>query len=311
MPKKQTTAGKKARAAARAGEKYTTALRRHQTSSAGLEHRGFLDYAPGFRPFRGTGLFDRMGGQPAVDRLVDLLYDGIDGDDHLRPLFGRAAAAGRPRQKMFFAEWLGGPRRYSEEAWTSLAHSHDDKPITPALAGRWLGHFKRALEVTVEASSDRETIFGQVHPLAMALVNPPAARDVAWCGVDARVLTRASDLARRGDAAGLGETLAQAPDLLRPTYAAAIMQAAVLAGRHETLRMLLDSGVGPDHPFYLPVGITGTAFERVIYATPLCAARLRRRAAVESLLLAAGARDDVFTAAFLGDLTPLARMLAA
>jgi hypothetical protein len=53
------------------------------------------------------------------------------------------------------------------------------------------------------------------------------------------------------------------------------------------------------------------AFERVIYVTPLCAARLRRRAAVEALLLAAGATEDVFTAAFLCDLTLLARMLAA
>jgi ankyrin repeat protein len=53
------------------------------------------------------------------------------------------------------------------------------------------------------------------------------------------------------------------------------------------------------------------AFERVVFVTPLCAARMKRRPAVESLLLAAGAHEDVFTSAFLGDLTSLARMLAA
>ncbi len=311
MPKKQTTAGRKARAAARAGGKYTTALRGQPKSGAGLEHRGLLNHAPGFRPFRGTDLFERIGGQPTVDRLVDVLYDGIDGDDQLRPLFGRDLMGGKPRQKLFFAEWLGGTRRYSEVAWTNLKLSHDGKPITQALAGRWLGHFKRALEVTVAADSDRRMIFGQVRPLAMALVNQPAAPNVAWCGVDARAGRRAIDVARRGDLAGLGAALAQAPDLLRPAYAAAIMQASVLAGRAEIVRMLLDNGVGPDHPFYLPVGITGPAFERAIYVTPLCTARFKRRAAVESLLMAAGARDDVFTAAFLGDLTALARMLAA
>ncbi|HJY74868.1 MAG TPA: ankyrin repeat domain-containing protein, partial [Streptosporangiaceae bacterium] len=42
-----------------------------------------------------------------------------------------------------------------------------------------------------------------------------------------------------------------------------------------------------------------------------CAARMKRRAAAESLLLAAGAREDVFTSAFLGDLTSLAGMLTA
>lgn len=319
MPKKQSTAGKKARAAARGGEKYTVALRRQLASSpgphagagSGLEHRGFLEHAPGFRPFRDTGLFERIGGQPAVDRLVDLLYEGIAGDDQLRPLFGRDVTAAKPRQKMFFAEWLGGPRRYSEAAWTDLKHSHDGKPITPALAGRWLGHFNRALTAAVPADSDRRTIFGQVRPLAMALVNRPAQQDVAWCGTGARVVTRATDLARRGDAAGLGGVLAEAPGLLRPTYAAALMQAAALAGRTEVVRMLLDNGVGPDHPFYLPVGVTGQAFERVIFVTPLCAARFKRRAAAQELLLAAGASEDVFTAAFLGDLASLTRMLAA
>jgi truncated hemoglobin YjbI/ankyrin repeat protein len=313
MPKKQTTAGKKARAAARGGEKYTTALRRQLTpgTGTGLEHRGFLNHGPGFRPFRDTGLFERIGGQPTVDRLVDLLYEGIDDDDQLRPLFGRDVTGAKPRQKMFFAEWLGGPRRYSEMAWTDLKHSHDGKPITPALAGRWLAHFNRALEATVAADSDRRTIFRQVRPLAMALVNRPAPQDVAWCGIAARAVTRAADLARRGDVAGLGAALAQSPDLLRPTYAAAIMQAAALAGRAEVVRMLLDNGAGPDHPFHLPVGVTGQAFERVIYVTPLCAARFKRRAAVESLLWAAGAIGDVFTAAFLGDLASLAEMLAA
>src|SRR5215469_1819522 len=285
------------------------AMPKKQTT--GLEHRGLLNYAPGFRPFRDTGLFERIGGQPTVDRLVDLLYAGIDADEQLRPLFGRDLTGVKSRQKMFFAEWLGGPRRYSEVAWTDLKRSHDGKPITYALAGRWLGHFKRALEATVAADDDRGTIFGQVRPLAMALVNRPAAQNLAWCGIGARPVTRALDLARRGDAAGLGAALAQEPDLLLPAYAAAIMQAAALAGRAEVVRMLLDNGVGPDHPFYLPVRVTGMAFEQVIYATPLCAARFKRRAAVESLLLTAGASEDIFTAAFLGDLTSLGRMLAA
>ena len=59
------------------------------------------------------------------------------------------------------------------------------------------------------------------------------------------------------------------------------------------------------------MGVTGQAFERVIFVTPLCAARFKRRAPVESLLLAAGASEDVFTAAFLGDLASLGRMLTA
>jgi truncated hemoglobin YjbI len=350
MPKKQTTAGKKARAAARSGEKYTTALRGQLAPAPGpganisrtitarsssLEHRGLLEHAAGFRPFRDTGLFERIGGQPAIDRLVDLLYAGIEGDEQLRPLFPRDLADGRSMQKLFFAEWLGGPGRYSEQAHAGLRHRHDGLPITPALASRWLEHFRRAIEATVADGQDRTAILAQARSLALALVsgqvapaepagrrNRPGRKDresqpgtgprpVAWCGIGARTVTRARDLARRGDVAGLGAALAEAPDLLLPSYAAAIMQAAVLAGRAGTVRMLLDRGVGADRPFYLPVRVTGLAFERVIFVTPLCAARMKRRSAVESLLLAAGASEDVFTSAFLGDLTTLTQLLAA
>jgi truncated hemoglobin YjbI/ankyrin repeat protein len=352
MPKKQTTAGKKARAAARAGEKYTVALRRQVPPGTGsavvpyvsgtdsahpaIQHRRLLDHPPGFRPFRGTDLFERIGGQPAVDRLVDLLYEGIGDDDQLRPLFPRDIAHSRSMSKLFFAEWLGGPGCYSEQAHAGLRHRHDGLAITPALADRWLGHFHRAMVATVAASSDRSAIFAQVRSLAMALVSgqvaparPPGRgnrpgrknvrggeptsgpRPVAWCGVAARSVARARDLAHRGDAAGLGAALVEAPDLLLPSYAAAIMQAAALAGRAEVVRLLLDRGAGADHPFYLPVGVTGAAFERVVFVTPLCAARLKRRSAVEALLLAAGAHEDVFTSAFLGDLGSLKRMLTA
>ena len=236
-------------------------------------------------------------------------------------------------QKLFFAEWLGGPRRYSEQAHAGLRHRHDGLPITAELASRWLEHFRRAIEATVAAENHRRAIVAQVRSLAMALVSEQVAparpsgrgnspggrgsgsetlpRPVAWCGIGARSVARARDLAHRGDAAGLAEALAEAPDLLRPSYAAAIMQAGALAGRAEIVRTLLDRGVGADHPFYLPVSATGAAFERVVFVTPLCAARMKRRSAVESLLMAAGASEDVFTSAFLGDLTSLARMLTA
>src|SRR5215831_9620879 len=104
MPKKQTTAAKKARAAAREGEKYTTALRRQSprgagtgggADRAGLEHRRLFNHLLASRPFRDTGLFERIGGQPTVGRLVDLLYEGIAGDGQLRPLFPRDLADSR------------------------------------------------------------------------------------------------------------------------------------------------------------------------------------------------------------------------
>lgn len=286
---------------------------------ASLAHRRVLDHAAGFRPFAGTDLFTRIGGQPTVDRLVDVLYDRFEDDLLLRPLFPRDLSTGRSQQKLFFAQWLGGPGRFSEESHAGLAHRHEGVPITRTLAGRWLGHLARALEVGVPAERDRTAIFAQARSLAAVLVTEPdrpARRDpdhrrgVASCGPGARILKQATDVARRGDVEGTSAVLDQAPDLLRPTYAARLMHAAAWAGRVEVVRLLVRRGVGPDSPHHLPVGITGRAFERVVFVTPLCAARRRRRAAVESVLVEAGAHDDVFTAALLGDEDRLAPLLA-
>jgi hypothetical protein len=54
-----------------------------------VSHRRFLDLAPGLRPLQHGALFDRIGGQATVDRLVDSLYDRFEADAVIRPFFGR------------------------------------------------------------------------------------------------------------------------------------------------------------------------------------------------------------------------------
>jgi truncated hemoglobin YjbI len=292
-----------------------------------LAHRHLLGQPLIYEPFAGTDLLARLGGQPTVDRLVDLLYDGFETDPALRPLFPRDLTGGRASQKLFFAQWLGGSHQYGEQSYSGLVHRHESVPITRAVAGRWLHHFQQALTRTVADETDRREILDQVRALAHALVNEqdtpaahqtgassrsgPRRRAIASCGVPARVLTRAARLARRGDTAGLGTALDDAPGLLETTFAARLMLAAALAGRAETLQLLIRRGAAVDAPHCLPVGVSGRSFERAIFVTPLCAARLTRRPPAEQVLLRAGARDDVFTAAFLGDLARLREMLAA
>ena len=289
--------------------------RRTSTSDA-LRHRRLLDPGVEFRPFRGSDLFARIGGQPAVDSLVDHLYDAFEDDPELRPLFPRDLSDGRAGQKVFFAEWLGGEQAYTDRTYSSLRHRHDDVSITRAHAGRWLAHFRRALEHAVPTESDRTTIFDHAKALAHALVNAhPAPRDgatvqVAACGVGARTLKNARDLAKKGDAGGVEASVAQAPDLTRASYGAQLMQVAAMSGRVEVVELLLARGIGPDQPHYLPIGIAGRAYERVLLVTPLCAARIRRRTAVERVLLSAGASEDVFTSAFLGNVALLGQQLS-
>src|SRR5262249_47506878 len=157
-------------------------------------------------------------------------------------------------------------------------------------------YFQQALTLTVAGESDRRAILEQASTLARALVNeedtppgrqagpnarggPPRRRAGASGGVAARALARAARLAQRGDTIGLEPALDQAPALLATTFAARLMQAAALAGRAEAVELLVRRGVDVNAPHSLPVAISGRSFEQVIFVTPLCAARLRHRAA--------------------------------
>jgi len=228
---------------------------------------------------------------PRRARPVTVADGGRQGDGRELPCRKCEPCAPEPARPSGGLPDLRRHRSLRSHRWSAGRRQHDGLPITTELADRWLSHFRQAIEATVPAESDRTTIYAQVRSLAMALVSPQVAparsarqetsgpNPVAWCGVSARSVARARDLARRGDVTGLGATLTEAPDLLLASYAAAIMQAAALAGRAETVRLLLDRGIGADHPFHLPVSVTGTAFERVIFVTPLCAARMKRRTA--------------------------------
>ena len=287
-----------------------------------VSHRRVLALAPGERPLEDGALFDRIGGQATVDRLVDSLYDRFEADAVIRPFFGGDLANGRDRQKRFFAEWLGGPPRYSESAWGGLYQHHEDLFITRAIAERWLDHFRGALRDAVPGEVDPASILERARAVALALVNSehePARRtpgpsrhrsqSVASCGVGARTVKQAVLLAQRGKAEELATLVAEVPDVVtRAPFAARLLQSATLAGRIEVVEWLLDHGADANLPWPLPVRWVGGALELVLFVTPLCAAGMTRRSEIGALLLRRGARKDVFTAVFLGDL-PLARRL--
>jgi hemoglobin len=283
-----------------------------------------LDLDTRLRPLDHSRLFEGIGGQVTIDRLVDCLYDRFEADAVIRPLFGRDLANDRFRQKRFFAEWLGGPSLYSDSAWGGLHKHHEDLPITAAIAERWLEHFSRALDDAIPARRDAAQVLDRAREVALLLVNSgpepdgPGARlskhrsqQVASCGVGARTVKRAVLLAERGKLDELAALVAEVPELVeRAPFAGHLLQSATLKGRAAVLEWLLDLGVDANIPVPLPVRLVGGALELVLFATPLCVAGMTHRSETGELLVRRGAKADVFTAAFLGDLQMVQRMLA-
>jgi truncated hemoglobin YjbI/ankyrin repeat protein len=270
-----------------------------------MKHRRFLAYPEAHRPFVGGDLLQRIGGHTAVEALIDGLYDRIATDPVLRPHFNRDLANEREAQRRFFAEWLGGDTSYSDRAYMPLKHRHDLLPITRAHAERWFTHFRDALASAVPASEPRRAIQDKVSILAMAFVNEGEelsalrARPHGTC-LRYKPAIESVTLARRGDAAALTRLVKRAPSVLDSApHAARLLHLAVLGGREPVVELLLDTGVDVNKPS--PIGPTAP----LIFATPLCAARTKRRTKIEALLLRRGAQEDIFTHAFLGELDRL------
>ncbi|MBI2301148.1 MAG: ankyrin repeat domain-containing protein [Armatimonadetes bacterium] len=268
-----------------------------------LAHRGGLSRADSDG---GPPLYEAIGGAPAVARLIDGLYDRIQADRGLRPMFGGKAgiANERGQLKAFFGEWLGGPERYRAEALVGagLRQQHSHLHLSAGMARRWLSHFAASAARAVPNPAAREELLERTERLAMGLVNQaaePAPNQRLRC-CHTLGTAELTALLKRDEPAG-SDALA--------SYATwseherdGLLHDAVAAGKGGLAAWLLEHSADPNR---------AVCVRWTLHLTPLCTARWKKRAAIAELLRSHGALDDVFTAAFLGDLEAVRHMLAA
>lgn len=92
-------------------------------------------------------VYERVGGMPFFERLVDRFYDGVAADPVLRPVYPEQDLAGaRHRLTLFLAQYWGGPRTYDDErGHPRLRMRHAPFAIDGAARDRWLVHMRAAI----------------------------------------------------------------------------------------------------------------------------------------------------------------------
>ena len=128
----------------------------------------------GGRPMSDS-LLNRIGGGQAVAHVIDRLYDHIEADPEVRAVFPKDMAVGRAKQKLFFAQWLGGEPLYTKQYGSPrLRQRHMAFAINSRRAERWLQHMSTAMrDCGVDRGAANE-IIEALRPLAWHFVNQPA-----------------------------------------------------------------------------------------------------------------------------------------
>ena len=122
-------------------------------------------------------LYDRVGGMPFFEQLVDRFYDGIRHDPVVGPMYPSDPAdpdlAGpRRRLTLFLVQYWGGPTTYlSERGHPRLRARHFPFPINAGARDRWLVHMREAIDASDADPAERDELHGYMTLAADAMRN--------------------------------------------------------------------------------------------------------------------------------------------
>ncbi len=128
--------------------------------------------------------FERFGGLPFFERLVEAFYDGIVTDEVLLPMYegvdGDAPVDLGPAKRrlaLFLAQYWGGPMTYMEErGHPKLRARHFPFHVGPDERDRWLRHMTAAIYRVTDDPELRTTLLDYFVPAAEHLRNDSGLR---------------------------------------------------------------------------------------------------------------------------------------
>ena len=125
-------------------------------------------------PDGGTrSFFDEVGGHETFVRLVDSFYDGVAGDEVLRPMYPEEdLGPAKQRLLMFLEQYWGGPGTYSEQrGHPRLRMRHAPFKVNPDARDRWLLHMRAAVESLHLAPAQEGVLWDYLDRAAHSMLN--------------------------------------------------------------------------------------------------------------------------------------------
>lgn len=271
-----------------------------------LRHRGEVAVT-----YPAAELWQAVGGENGVALLIEDLYRRIEQDELLSVAFPHFNSG---NATPFFVQWFGGSRDYSDDLVGGLMRQHQHRYISPQAAAAWLRCMREAL---VARGLDAEPIMRPLARIAKAMIHSPetergelsrncdGVRDPAQVEFEILLMDAA-----KGRTENVRKALEQDRTLAtrRGLHNQTLAWVATYRNRPQILELALDAGGDCKTPACDPLRATmacddvqmGTG----VAVTPLAIAKKWRPAFVAALV-AHGAIDDVFTAAWLGHLPAL------
>ena len=117
-----------------------------------------------------VSMFERVGGAPTIDRLVESFYarmDSLQEANVIRAMHAPDLGPTKDVLKRYLSEWMGGPKHYSaERGHPRLRQRHMGFAIGDAERDAWLLCMRGALEEAIEDADARQEIYGLMAKLA-------------------------------------------------------------------------------------------------------------------------------------------------
>src|SRR6187397_2848750 len=111
-----------------------------------------------------VSMFERVGGAPTIDRLVESFYarmDSLPEAEVIRAMHAPDLGPTKDVLKRYLGEWMGGPKHYSaERGHPRLRQRHMGFAIGDAERDAWLLCMRGALEEAIEDADARQEIYG-------------------------------------------------------------------------------------------------------------------------------------------------------